>query len=79
MAYRNIVAESLRGRLGQGVEMTGHRRVLPLLLVLTLTVLVGCAPMTPAQQEAAAFRKSCEPNPLADPERCYVFINTPGG
>lgn len=59
--------------------MTVHRCLLALLLAPALGVLAGCAPMTPAQQEAAAFRKSCEPNPLADPERCYVFINTPGG
>jgi hypothetical protein len=59
--------------------MTDRRCAFALLLAATLGLLAGCAEMTPAQKEAAEFRKSCEPNPLADPERCYVFINVPGG
>ena len=59
--------------------MTGPQRVCGVLLCALVGMLAACAEMTPAQKEAAEFRKSCEPNPLADPERCYVFINTPGG
>ncbi len=59
--------------------MKNSRCLCGALLCAMVALLLGCAEMTPAQKEAAEFRKSCEPNPLADPERCYVFINTPGG
>jgi hypothetical protein len=34
--------------------------------------------MTPAQQEAVELRRLCERNPLADLERCFAFVGSPG-
>jgi hypothetical protein len=39
----------------------------------------GCAPMTPAQQEAAELRAYCGTRPERDLERCWVFVGSPGG
>lgn len=41
-------------------------------------VLGGCAPMTPAQKEAVELRQYCSVNPGRDPERCMIFLNSPG-
>jgi hypothetical protein len=58
--------------------MTRHRALRGLLLWIGLAIVAGCAPMTPAQQDAVELRRHCERNPLADLERCFAFVGSPG-
>ena len=50
------------------------------LLLAALGICAGCgstAPPSKGAQEAAELRQHCQKNPLADPERCTIYLGGP--